>query len=101
MITDNPMFKRMISTGEEQFGKLASQLIANERFLSTIQGAVTRTLEAKGAFDRQVASALQAMHVPSSQDMQKLNDRLDELERIFEGLAHKVDQIADKLDQGK
>jgi hypothetical protein len=101
MITDNPMFKRMISTGEEQFGKVVSQLIANETFLASIQAAVTRTLEAKGAFDRQVSGAMQAMHVPTTQDVQKLNDRLDELERIFEGLARKVDAIAEKLDQPK
>ncbi len=101
MITDNPTFKRMISSGEEQFGKVVSQLIANESFLSAIQGAVTRTLEAKGAFDRQVSGALQAMHVPSTQDVQKINDRLDELERIFEGLSRKVDAIAEKLDAGR
>lgn len=99
MFTDSPLFKKMLATGEEQFGKLASQLIANERFLSSLQGAVTRALEAKGAFDRQVLGALQSMHVPTTQDMQKLNDRLGELERIFEGLSQKVDAIGERLDE--
>jgi polyhydroxyalkanoate synthesis regulator phasin len=99
MITDNPMFKKMLQTGEEQFGKLASQLVANEKFIASLQGAVTRALEAKGILDRQVTTALSAMHVPTTQDMQKLNDRLDELERIFEGLSSKVDAIAAKLDE--
>ena len=98
MFSDNPMFKKMMASGEEQLGKVVSQLVANESFLATIQSAVTKALEAKGAFDRQISGALQAMHVPTTQDMQKLNDRLDELERIFEGLSSKVDAIAAKLD---
>jgi polyhydroxyalkanoate synthesis regulator phasin len=60
---------------------------------------VTKALEAKGVFDRQIASTLAAMHVPTRPDVQKLNDRLDELERIFEGLSTKVDAIVDTLEQ--
>ena len=97
MITDNPIFKRMMTTGEEQIGRLASQLIGNERFMAAVQTAVTRALSAKGMLDQQVAGAMQAMHVPTTNDVKKVNDRLDELERIFEGLAHKVDGIADRL----
>lgn len=99
MITDSQLFKKMLATGEEQFGKIASQLITNEKFVASVQTAVTTALEAKGTFDRQIRSALGAMHVPTTQDMQKLNDRLDELERIFESLSAKVDEIATKLDK--
>ena len=98
MLTDSPTFKKMLATGEEQFGKLASHLISNERFISALQGAVTKALSAKGALDKQLVGALQSLHVPTTQDLTKLNDRLDELERIFEGLAQKVDAIAARLD---
>lgn len=98
MITDNPLFRRMMTTGEEQLGRFTTQLLGNEKFLSTVQTAVTKALGAKGLLDQQVAGALQAMHVPTTQDMRKLNDRLDELERIFEGLVTRVDAIADKLE---
>jgi hypothetical protein len=99
MMGSNSLLKKVLSTGEEQFGKVASQLLSNESFVSSLQAAVTRAIEAKGVVDRQVSSALGAMHVPTSNDMQKLNDRLDEIERIFEELARKVDGIATKLDQ--
>jgi polyhydroxyalkanoate synthesis regulator phasin len=99
MLTDNPLLKKMIATGEEQIGRIASQVIANEKFVQSLQSAVARALEAKGLLDRQLASALAAMHVPTTQDMQKLNDRLDELERIFESLSQKVDGIAARLDR--
>jgi polyhydroxyalkanoate synthesis regulator phasin len=99
MITTNPLFQRMIATGEEQFAKVAGQLISNEAFLANIQAAVTRAIEAKGIVDRQITAAMQSTNVPTQQDLQKLNDRLDELERIFEGLVQKVDTIATKLDE--
>lgn len=101
MITDNPMFKKMMASGEEQLGRIAKELIGNEKFVQTLQGAVTTAIEAKGLLDRQVANTLAQLHVPTTQDMQKLNERLDELERIFEGLAQKVDDIAQKLEERK
>ena len=41
MITDSQLFKKMLATGEEQFGKIASQLITNEKFVASVQTAVT------------------------------------------------------------
>jgi uncharacterized protein YhaN len=99
MIGDGTVLKKIVATGEEQISRIASQLISNEKFVSSVQTAVTRALEAKGVLDRQVSSTLAAMHVPTTQDVQKLNDRLDELERIFEGLSAKVDAIAEKFEQ--
>ena len=99
MLGSDTLFKKVLNSGEEQFGKVASSLLGNEKFVSTLQTTVSRALEAKGLLDRQVSSALNAMHVPTRQDMQKLNDRLDEIERIFEELSSKVDTIATKLDK--
>jgi polyhydroxyalkanoate synthesis regulator phasin len=101
MITDNPLLKKLLSQSEDQLGKLAAQLVGNPAFVSALQKAVSSAIEAKGFLDRQVGGALQSMQVPTTQDMQKLNDRLDELERIFEGLSAKVDVIATRLDEQK
>lgn len=97
MMTDNPIFKRLISTGEEQIGRLAAQLVSNERFMASVQTALTSALSAKGLLDQQVSNAMQAMKVPTLADVKKVNDRLDELERIFEGLSETVDGIAEAL----
>lgn len=101
MITDNPVFKRLISTGEEQIGRFASQLVSNERFMSSVQTAVTSALSAKGVLDQKVTNAIQALKVPTTADVKKVNDRLDELERIFEGLSDTVDGIAEALTASK
>lgn len=99
MITDNPLLKKVLAQSEEQLGKLAAQLVGNPAFVTALQKAVTGVLEAKGFVDKQLGGALQSMQVPTTQDMQKLNDRLDELERIFDGLSSKVDAIATKLNE--
>jgi len=88
------VLKTLLSQGEEQFGKVAAQLVSNPAFVNAVQTAVTRAVAAKGFLDSALANALQGAHVPTTADMQKLNDRLDELERIFEGLVEKVDRIA-------
>lgn len=88
------VLKTILSQGEEQFGKVVAQLVSNPAFMNAVQSAVSRAMAAKGVVDAAMANALQGAHVPTSADMQKLNDRLDELERIFEGLADKVDRIA-------
>lgn len=96
-MSEDSVFKKLLSTGEEQVGRLAGQLMNNERFVAGMQAAISKAIEAKGVFDKQMEQTLQAMHVPSHQDIEKLNERLDELETIFEGLVEKVDSIAEKL----
>lgn len=98
MIGDGDILKKILSSGEEQFSKIAADLVGNEKFMAALQTAATKTLEAKGVMDKQFAAALAAMHVPTAADVQKLNERLDEVERIFEGLIAKVDAIAAKMD---
>lgn len=98
-MADESLLKKLLATGEEQAGRLVNQLLANERFVSGVQTTVAAALQAKGVLDKQLASTLEAMHVPTRDDVRKLNERLDELERIFEGLADKVDRIASRLDE--
>ena len=87
------MWKQLLEMGEEQVSKLAGNLMANEKFMAGVQSAAAKALEAKGVLDRQLAAALNALQVPTHDDLQRLNDRLDELERIFEGLAQKLDTM--------
>jgi len=87
------MWKQLLEMGEAQVGKLAGQLLANEAFMSGVQTAVAKALEAKGVVDRQLSLALRALQVPTRDELQRLNERLDEIERIFEGLTQKVEAV--------
>ena len=44
MLRDNPMLKKMIETGEQRVGKLATQLLSNETLMGALQKTVSAAL---------------------------------------------------------
>jgi hypothetical protein len=95
MLKDNPMVKRLVEQGEERVSKLATQLLSSERFASTLQAVVQRTLNAKGFMDKNLRLVLSAMNLPSTGDVRALHDRLDDLERLIGELDGKVAGLAE------
>ncbi len=91
MLRDNPVMKRLVETGEERVGKLAQQLLSNERFVSAIQSIVTGTLAAKGTLDKSLRSALSAMNLPTSSDVSSLKSKVEDLERLLASVESKLD----------
>lgn len=95
MLKDNPVMKKLYATGEEQIGKIAQQLLANEKFVTTIQTLVSRTLSAKGTLDKSIRSALGAMNLPSTGDLEILREKVDDLERLLSSVESKVDTLVE------
>jgi polyhydroxyalkanoate synthesis regulator phasin len=93
MLKDNPMMKKLVATGEERIGKLVQQLMSNEKFISGIQTIVSRGLSAKGSLDKSIRTALSAMNLPSTADLETLREKIDELEKILGSLEGKIDQL--------
>lgn len=96
MLKENPMFKKMFELGEEQVGKLAQQLLSNEKFVNAMQTIVGNTLKAKGMMDKNVRMALSAMNLPSVADMENLKKKLDELDETIQRLEDSVEKLGDK-----
>jgi predicted nucleic acid-binding Zn-ribbon protein len=96
MLRENPMFKKMIATGEEQMSKLASQLLGNETFMGALQKAVSAALDVKATAERAAQTALGAMNVPTSNDVKKLEGKIEELEKVFESLSQKIAELQKK-----
>ena len=94
MLKENPVFKKMFELGEEQVGKLAQQLLSNEKFVNAMQAIVGNTLKAKGLLDKNIRMALSAMNLPSVADMDALRKKLDELEETIARLEESVAKIA-------
>jgi hypothetical protein len=92
-LKDNPVMKRLVETGEERIGKLAQQLLSNEKFVATLQNLVTRSLAAKGTLDKSLRSALAAMNLPSTADLELLKGKVEDLERILSSIESKVDAL--------
>jgi polyhydroxyalkanoate synthesis regulator phasin len=95
MLKDNPVMKKLVATGEERIGKLVQQLMSNEKFVAGIQTIVSRGLSAKGTVDKSIRTALSAMNLPSTADLETLREKIDELEKILSSLEGKIDQIAE------
>jgi hypothetical protein len=93
-LRDNPMMKRLVETGEERIGKLAQQLLSNDKFVSAIQTLVTRSLAAKGTLDKSLRSAMAAMNLPSTADLELLRGKVEDLERLLSSIEGKVDALS-------
>ena len=98
MLRDNEVLKKMIATGEERMSKLASQLLQNETLMGALQRTMSAALEAKATAERAAQTALGAMNIPTSGDVKKLEGKIEELERVFEGLSAKIAAL--KKDDG-
>lgn len=93
MLRDNPLFKKLIQKGEERMGKMAADLLSNERVMGALQKTVGAALEAKGLVERNVQTALSTMNIPTAQDVQKLDGKIEELERVIDTLTQKIIEL--------
>ena len=89
-ILKNPAVKRALEMGEERMGRLVTQLLSNEKVMHGVQTVVSSALQAKSTFDRGVKSAMQAVNLPSADDLDDLRRKLSELESTVDGLSAKV-----------
>jgi hypothetical protein len=95
-LKDNPVVGQIMKQGEERIAKLATQLLASEKFVQVVQVAVQRALTAKGFLDKNLKLILAAMNLPSTADIRALNERLDDLERLLGELEDRIDSVLDK-----
>jgi len=96
MLRENPMFKKMIATGEERMSKIASQLLSNEKFMNALQKTVPAAMHARGTLQRAAQTALPAMNLPTAGDVSTLEGKIEELEKVFEGLSAKIAELQKK-----
>jgi hypothetical protein len=54
---------------------------------------VSRSLAAKGTVDKSLRSALAAMNLPSSADVESLRAKVEELDRLLTSVEKKVDAL--------
>lgn len=93
MLKDNPVMKKLVETGEERIGKIAQQLLSNEKFVMAVQALVSKSLAAKGNLDKSLRSALAAMNLPSTADVEVLRSKVDDLERLLSSVEGKLETL--------
>jgi polyhydroxyalkanoate synthesis regulator phasin len=88
--------KKLVETGEERIGKLAQQLLSNEKFVAAVQGLVSRSLAAKGTLDKSLRAALAAMNLPSTGDVEALRAKVEDLEKLLTSIESKLEALSKK-----
>jgi hypothetical protein len=86
----SPAVKRALAAGEERMGKLVTQILSSERVMHGVQTVVASALNAKSTFDSGVKTAMQAVNLPTTDDVAELRRKLSELEGLIDGLAARV-----------
>jgi hypothetical protein len=86
MASDESVLGRLKARGEEMFGKVTSELMANPNFMKALQAG----LLAKEKLDKAVAKALKSMNVPTRVEFKRAVARIEDLERQIEGLQQAV-----------
>lgn len=99
MLKNNPVMKKLVETGEERIGKLAQQLLSNEKFVTAVQSLVSRSLAAKGTLDKSLRSALSAMNLPSTADVELLRNKVEDVERLLSAVEAKVERLVEAKKQ--
>ena len=93
MLKDNAMMKKLVATGEQRIGQLVQQLMSNEKFVTGIQTIVGRALSAKGSVDKSIRTALSAMNLPSTGDLETVREKIEELEKVLGQVEGKIDEL--------
>jgi hypothetical protein len=92
----NPLVKKALSAGEERVGKVVAAVLSNEQIMARVQKAMAAALEAKAAAEKGLKAAMQAVNLPTTDDVDELKRRLAELETIIDGLAARLEPGAEK-----
>ncbi len=94
----NPLLKKALAAGEERMGKVVTQLLSNERVMHGVQTVVASALNAKSTLDRGVRTAMQAVNLPTTDDVEELRRKLSEIEVLLDGLAARVSAAGPPVD---
>jgi hypothetical protein len=86
-VLKNPLFKKALEAGEEQFGKVIGKVLASDGLAGGFQSLVGTARE---TLERGMSQALHAANLPSRDDVAALKRRLEELESMLDGLSEKV-----------
>ena len=93
--------KTILGLGEEKMGEVVNQLLANEAFVSAVQKAITGSIGAKRGIDKGVSAVLGMINVPTLDDIDKIREKMNELEETIAQIGDRLEKLNGKLDAKK
>lgn len=91
--------RTILSLGEEKMGEVVNQLLANEVFVQAMQRAITGSIGAKRNLDKGVTTLLSFVNVPTLDDVDRVKEKLDELEETMGEIASRVEKLSGRVDK--
>lgn len=95
--TEHTAVKTILGLGEEKMGEVVRQLLANEGFVTAMQKAVVGGLSAKRNIDKGITGVLGLVNIPTVEDVDKVRNRLTEIEELVAELATRLEKVNEKL----
>jgi uncharacterized protein YhaN len=87
------VFKMFLEVGEQQITRLAGQLMSNEAFMSALQGAIARAVDAKLVLDNQMRAALARLGLATPEELEALRNKISELSAEVQRLRQEVERL--------
>jgi hypothetical protein len=94
MAEQDTLKDRLTRQGEDAIGRLAEDLIANP----VVNSALTHVFEARETAVRAQETAMGALGIPSSADVERLTRRLRSVSQRLEGIEDALDRLEDRLE---
>lgn len=79
--------------------KIVSRLLSDERVFTWVQRGLSCTLDARRIFERNMTRLLATISVPSQQDLARLNDRVEQLDRNLGQTIERLERVTQRLKQ--
>ena len=89
--------KTILGLGEEKMGDVVNQLLASESFVSAVQRAITSSIGAKRSVDKGVTAMLGLVNIPTLEDVDKIRDKMNELEETIAEIGDRLEKLNAKL----
>ena len=87
------MWKRLVAVGEEKLGQLATHLMSSETMLKRAQDLMQAALDAKSQVAHTARVALTLLNLPSLDDVHRLEEKLGEIEELFNAMRSRLDEL--------
>ena len=89
-LLESPVLRKALQAGEEKVGKVVGKLLASDGVTTGIRSLFSSALQARSTLEKGVSQALHAANLPSKDDVAALKRRLEELEKMIDGLTDRV-----------
>ena len=84
------MLGRIKELGEEQIGRLATQLMNNEQFVEAVQNVLAGAFKTREGLEATARFALSSLNIPTLGDMERILDKLDEVEGLLDTVEARI-----------